>query len=73
MHTRLDNPSTYMPDQSSELKALEMPHIKAALLASITKIDNIKSRIDAPRQSLDVGTLFYECHVSLQQEKRTGT
>ena len=59
MHTRLDNPSIYMPDQSPELTASEMPHIKAALPASITEIDNIKSRVDAPRQSLDVDTLLH--------------
>jgi hypothetical protein len=29
-----------MLDQSPELTALEMPHIKAALPASITEIDN---------------------------------
>jgi hypothetical protein len=46
-----------MPDQSPELTASEMPHIKAALPASITEIDNIKSRVDAPRQSLDVDTI----------------
>jgi len=48
-----------MPDQSPELTASEMPHIKAALPASITEIDNIKSRVDAPRQSLDVDTLLH--------------
>jgi len=71
MHTRLDNPSFYMPDQSPELTASEMPHIKAALPANITEIDNIKSRVDAPRQSLDVDTLLHVRHVSLQQEKQT--
>jgi len=71
MHTRLHNPSIYMLDQSPELTAFEMPHIKAALPASITEIDNIKSRVDAPRQSLDVDTLLHVRHVSLQQEKQT--
>jgi hypothetical protein len=60
-----------MPDQSPELTALEMPHIKAAVPASIAEMDNIKSRVDASRQSLDVGTLFHVCRVSLQQEKQT--
>jgi len=60
-----------MPDQSPELTALELPHIKAALLASITEIDNIKSRVDATRQSIDVDKLFHVRHVSLQQEKQT--
>jgi len=59
MHTGLGNPSIYMPDQSPELTASEIPHIKAALSASITEIDNIKSRVDAPRQSLDVATLLH--------------
>jgi hypothetical protein len=71
MHARLDNPSIYMPDQSPGITVLEMPHIKAALPASITEIDNIQSRVDAPRQSLDVDTLFHVRHVSLQQEKQT--
>jgi len=71
MHTRLDNPSIYMPDQSPELTALEMPHIKAALPASIAEIHNIKSHVDVPRQSLDVDTLLHVRHVSLQQEKQT--
>jgi len=71
MHTRLDNPSIYMPDQSPELTASEMPHIKAALPASITEIDNIKSSADAPRQSLDVDTLLHVRHVTLKQEKQT--
>jgi heme/copper-type cytochrome/quinol oxidase subunit 4 len=71
MHTVLDNPSIYMPDQSPELTASEVPHIKAALPASITEIDNIKSRVDAPRQSLDVDTLLHVRHVSLQQDKQT--
>jgi len=57
--TRLGNPSIYMPDQSSELTALEMPHIKSLLPASITEIDNIKPRVDAPRHSLDVDTLLH--------------
>ena len=71
MHTRLDSPSIYMPDQSPELTAFEMPHIKAALPTSITEIDNIKSRVDAPCQSLDVDTLLHVRHVSFQQEKQT--
>jgi len=71
MHTRLDNPSIFMPDQSPELTAFEMPNVKAALPASITEIDNIKSHVDAPRQSLDVDTLLHARHVSLQQEKQT--
>jgi len=70
MHTRLDNPSIYVPDQSPELTALEMPHIKSALPANITEIHNITSRVDAPRLSLDVDT-FHVRHVSLQQEKQT--
>jgi hypothetical protein len=71
MHTRIDNPSIYIPDQSPGLTVLEMSHIKAALPASITEIGIIKSRVDAPRQSLDVDTLFHVRHVSLQQEKQT--
>jgi hypothetical protein len=71
--TRLDNPSIYMPDQSPGITVLEMPHIKAALPASITEIDNILSRVDAPRQSLDVDTLVHVRHVSPQEEKHTGT
>jgi hypothetical protein len=59
-----------MPDQSPELRVLEIPHIKAALPASITEIDNINSRVDAPRQSLDE-TLFHVRRISLQQEKQT--
>jgi len=57
MYTRLDNQSIYMPDQSPELTAFEMPHIKAVLAESVTDIDNIKSRVDAPRKSLDVDTV----------------
>jgi len=71
MHTRLESPSIYMPDPSPELTASEKPHIKAALPASITEIDNIKSRVDAPRRSLDVDTLLHVRHVTLQQEKQT--
>ena len=71
MHTRLDSPSIYMSDQYPELTALEMPHIKAALPASITEIGNIKSRVNTPRQPLDVDTLFHVRQVSLQQEKQT--
>jgi hypothetical protein len=59
-----------MPDQSPGITVLEIPHIKAALPASITEIDNIKSRVDAPRQSV-MDTLFHVRHVSLQQEKQT--
>jgi len=63
-----------MPEQSPELTIFEMPRIKAALPASITEIDNIKSRVDAPRQSLDMDTLLHVRHVSLQQKnKHTGT
>jgi hypothetical protein len=60
-----------MPDPSPELTASEIPHIKATLPASITEIDSIKSRVDAPRQSLDVDTLLHVRHVTLQHEKQT--
>jgi len=60
-----------MPDQSPELTAIEMPHIKAALPESVTEIDNIKSRVGTPRQTLDVDTLLHVRHVSLQHEKQT--
>jgi hypothetical protein len=40
MHTRLDNPSIHMPDESPEITVLEMSHIKATLPASITEIEN---------------------------------
>jgi len=48
-----------------------MPHIKSPQPASITEIENIKSRVDAPRHSLHVDTLLHVRHVSLQQEKQT--
>jgi hypothetical protein len=41
----------------------------AALPSSITEIENIKSRVYAPRQSLYVDTLFHLRHVLLQQQK----
>jgi hypothetical protein len=34
-----------MPDQSPEIRVLEMLHIKAALAASINEIDNINKAL----------------------------
>jgi len=49
MNTRLENPSTYMPVKSPEIAAHDVPHIEAALPASINEMyEKISRRHTSP-------------------------
>jgi hypothetical protein len=70
MRTELNSPLVFIPHQSSRLTAFEMPQIEAALPLNLDALDDIKSQVGSPCQSLDVDALFHVHRVlSLHKEQ----
>jgi hypothetical protein len=69
MELPLDVPHLYLPDEVPAVASHEISWIEAAMPPKTTRLDYVKARLVAPRQSFDVDTLLH-VHQKLLHEAR---
>ena len=67
----LDTPYCYIPDKVSTVADHEIPLLEQITPREVQQIDEVRSRVITPSQTLDVDSLFHLRQVSLQQDQRT--
>ena len=67
-HANLNAPSVYVPESSPILSRHELPRVEAALTSEVNALDQLKDRLAAAQNSLDVDTLVHIQKTTLQRE-----
>jgi len=71
MQQNIDNTKFYIPDQPSIVADHEIPFIRETSPEKVARLDEIKSKVVVPSQTIDIDSLFHIRRTSSRQAQQT--